>query len=174
MSIVGRACILLPALLCGAGLCDGSQGLEPIWKGPKPDWIRVVAQPEGTRTVLKIDWEPPSGRGKYATVMGKMVSADATSIALMVSPGVSRTFQRDQIAAVRVGRPILKRLSGYLATAGAYLGIYALAPALRRRSLDLNSRGHALVNLGIAAPIAAGGFFLFNRTQVIYRRNRSK
>ncbi len=155
-------------------MCDGNQGLKPIWKGPKPDWVRVVAQPERTRTVLKSDWEPPAGRSKYETVKGKMVSADATSIVLMVSPGVSRTFKRDQVTVVRVRRPILKRLSGHLATAGAYLGIYALAPAVRGQSLDLNSRGHALLNLGIAAPIAAGGFLLFNRTRVIYKRDSSK
>ncbi len=174
MSIVGRACILLPALLCGVGLCDGNQDLEPIWKRPKPDWVRVVAQPKGVRTILKIDWEPPAGRSKYATVKGKMVSADATSIELMVSPGASRTFNRDRVAVVRVRRPVLKRLSGYLATGGAFLGIYVLAPAVRGRELDLNSRGHALVNLGFAAPIAAGGFFLFNRTRVIYKRDSSK
>ncbi len=155
-------------------MCDGNQDLKPIWKGPKPDWVRVVAQPERTRTVLKIDWEPPAGRSKYATVKGKIVSADATSIVLMVSPGVSRTFKRDQVAVVRVRRPILKRLSGCLATAGAYLGIYALAPAVRGQSLDLISRGHVLLNLGIAAPIAAGGFLLFNRTRVIYKRDSSK
>ena len=173
MSILGRARILLAALLCGAGLCAGNQGLEPIWKGPKPEWGRVVAQPYGTRMVLKIDWAPPTGRGKYATVKGKMVSADATSVELMESPGVMRTFKRGQVAVVRVRRPTLKRLSGYLAMAGAYLGIYALAPAVRGVSLDLNSRGHALVNLGIAAPIAAGGFLLFNRTRVIYKRDPS-
>ena len=133
----------------------------------------MVAQPDGTRMALKVDWAPPAGRGKYATVKGKMVSADATSIELMESPGVRRTFNRDQIAVVRVRRPILKRLSGYLATTGAYLGIYALAPAVRGVSLDLNSRGHALVNLGIAAPIAAGGFLFFNRTRVIYKRDPS-
>ena len=155
-------------------MCDGNQGLEPIWKGPKPDWVRVVAQPEGIPTVLKIDRASPAGRSEYVTVKGKMGGADATSIELMLSPGVSRTFNRDQVAVVRVRRPILKRLSGYLATAGAYLGIYALAPAVRGVSLDLNSRGHALVNLGIAAPIAAGGFLLFNRTRVIYKRDPSK
>ena len=154
-------------------MCAGNQSLEPIWKGPKPDWVRVVAQPEGTRTVLKIDSERPAGRSRYATVKGRLVSADARSIELMVSPGVSRTFERDQIAVVRLRRPILKRLSGYLATAGAYLGIYALAPAVRGVSLDLNSRGHALVNLGIAAPIAAGGFLLFNRTRVIHKPDSS-
>ncbi len=174
VSIIGRALILLLALLSGGGLCDGNQGLEPIWKGPKPDWVRVVAQPEGARTVLKIDSAPPAGGSKYSTVKGKLVSADATSIELMVSPGVSRAFNRDQIAVVRVRRPILKRLSGYLATGGAFLGIYALAPAVRGQSLDLNSRGHTLVNLGIAAPIAAGGFLLFNRTRVIYKRDSSK
>lgn len=157
-----------------SGLCVGNQGLEPIWKGPKPDWVTVVAQPEGARIVLKTDWEPPTGKSEDATVKGKMVSADATSIELMVSPGVSRTFNRDQVAVVRVRRPILKRLSGYLATGGAFLGICALAPAVRGQSLDLNSRGHALVNLGIAAPIAAGGFLLFNRTRVIYKRDSSK
>ena len=123
MSIIRRARILLPALLCGVGLCDGNQGLEPIWKRPKPDWVGVIAQPEGVRTLLKIDREPPAGISKYATVKGKLVSADATSI---------------------------------------------------KQSLDLNSRGHALVNLGIAAPIAAGGFLLFNRTRVIYKRDSSK
>lgn len=173
MPIVGRVRILLPALLCGAGLCDGNQSLEPIWKGPKPDWVRVVAQPKGTPTVLKIDRAPPAGRSKYATVKGKMMSADATSIELMVSPGVSRAFNRDRVAVIRVRRPIFKRLSGYLATAGAYLGIYALSPAVRGRELDLNSRGHALVNLGIVAPIAAGGFLMFNRTRVIYKRDPS-
>ena len=172
--VVRRARIILPALLCGAGLCDGNQGLEPIWKGPKADWVRVVAQPERTRTVLKIDRAPRAGRSKYATVKGKMVSADATSIVLMVSPGVSRTFKRDQVAVVRVRRPLLKRLSGYLATGGAFLGIYALAPAVRGRSLDLNSRGRALVNLGIAAPIATCGFLLFNRTRLIYKRDSSR
>ena len=174
LAAVGRVRILLPALLCGAGLCDGNQGLEPIWKGPKPDWVRVVAQPEGTRTVLKVDWAPAAGSSKYLTVTGKMVSADETSIELMLSPGVSRTFNRDRVAVVRVRRPILKRLSGYLATAGAYLGIYVLSPAVRGRELDLNSRGHALVNLGIAAPIAAGGFLMLNRTRVIYKRDPSK
>ena len=155
-------------------MCDGTQGLEPIWKRPKPDWVRVIAQPKGVRTLLKIDREPPAGISKYATVKGKLVSADATSLKLMVSPGASRTFDRDRVAVVRVRRPILKRLSGYLATGGAFLGIYALAPAVRGVSLDLNSRGHALVNLGIAAPIAAGGFLLFNRTRVIYKRDSSK
>ena len=174
MPIVGRARILLPGLLCGAGLCAGNQGLEPMWKGPKPDWVRVVAQLEGTRTVLKIDRAPSAGTSRYATVKGKMVSANAASIELMVSPGASRTFDRDRVAVVRVRRPILKRLSGYLSTAGAYLGIYALAPAVRGVSLDLNSRGHALVNLGIVAPIAAGGFLMFNRTRVIYKRDPSK
>ena len=174
MSLVRRARILFPALLCGAGLCNGNQGLEPIWKRPKPDWVRVVAQPKGVRIVLRIDREPPSEISEYATVTGKMVSADATSIKLMVSPGASRTFNRDRVAVVRVRRPILKRLSGYLATGGAFLGIYVLAPAVRGQSLDLNSRGHALVNFGIAAPIAAGGFLLFNRTRVIYKRDSSK
>ncbi len=155
-------------------MCDGNQGLEPIWKRPKPDWVRVIAQPKGVRTLLKIDGEPPAGISKYATVKGKLVSADATSIKLMVSPGASRMFGRDRVAVVRVRRPILKRLSGYLATGGAFLGIYALAPAVRGVSLDLNPRGHALVNLGIAAPIAAGGFLLFNRTRVIYKRDSSK
>jgi len=45
---------------------------------------------------------------------------------------------------------------------------------VRGQSLDLNSRGHALVNFGIAAPIAAGGVLLFNRTRVIYKRGSSK
>lgn len=164
MSIVGRVRIVLAALLCPLGLCAAGNA----------DWISVISQPEGIRTVLKIDRVPTTGRSKYVTVTGKKVSADATSIELMVSPGASRTFKRDQVAVVRVRRPILKRLSGYVATVGAYLGIYTLAPAVRGRSLDLNSRGHALVNLGIAAPIAAGGFFLVNRTRVIYKRDSSK
>lgn len=83
MPIVGRARIPLPALLCQAGLCTAG----------KSDWVSVVAQPEGTRTVLKIDWEPPAGRSKHATVKGQMASADATFIEPMVSPGVSRTFK---------------------------------------------------------------------------------
>ena len=155
-------------------MCNGKDDLGPIWRGAKPDWIRVVAQPGGTQAMLKIDQVPPAGGRRYATVKGQIVSADATSVVLAVSPGVNRTFKRDQIAALRVRRPILKRMSGYVAVVAAYLGVYVLAAPLRGQDLDLNATGHGFVNLAIIAPISAVGFFAFNRTKVIYKRTPSK
>ncbi len=163
-------------ILCEAGLCSDSESDLENHKerNANSDWGRVLDQPTGIKMHLKINRMHSSGKKDSLVVKGKMISADETSIALMTPPGSTRRFDRDQILAVRVRRPVLKRISGYIAAGAALIGIYVLIEAVRGQSLDLVPRGHAMLNLGITAPATAAGFFLGNRTRTIYRRDSSK
>jgi len=160
-TITTIAGIIFMVVPCDYGRCS-NDNLEPdIATTSKSDWSRVLEIKAGTRISLELD-QGRSGRTKRVVVeKGKLATVDEASIVLMTPDRSTKKFHRDQIRVIRVRRPILKRLSGYIAAGAVIFGIYVLAEPLRGRDLDLNAKGHAVVNLGIAAPVTAGGFFLF-------------
>ena len=141
----------------------------------RSDWSKVQMVEAGQRTWVQLyKDEAPEEDLK---VKGRFESATAESITLVLPDGQTRTFERQAVHKVLVGRPFANRAPGWVAmgvTAGILETLSAVASA--RASDSYEPRRKALLHTMLTIPIGLA-FFYGSRLKGIYNvppRHRAK
>ena len=129
----------------------------------RSDWSRVQAVEAGQRTWVQLykDEAPEED----LMVKGRFESATAESITLMLRAGQTRTFKRQAVRKVLVGRPFAKRWPGW-----ASMAIAAVSLESARKYADIGldfSFKNRLGDLVLVLPIGLA-FFYGSRLKGIY------
>ncbi len=132
----------------------------------RSDWSKVRAVEAGQRTWVQL--YEGEAREEDLLVKGRFESATAESITLMLSDGQTRTFKKQAVRKVLIGRPFANRVPGWAAmgvTAGILETLSAVASA--RASDGYEPRRKALLHAMLTIPIGLA-FFYGSRMGGIY------